>query len=400
MAWNEPGGSGNKDPWSGNNNNDQGPPEIDEVIQKLQKKLNGIFGGGGKSGQGNTSDDGGAGIGKGGFGAIVVIALLAWAASGFYIVDEGNRGVVLQFGAYSTTTGPGLHWYPRFIQTVEQVDVSGVRSAKLGYQSDESLMLTQDENMIDIKFDVQYQIKTDPEAARDYLFNVRDPDETLRQATASAVREVIGKSKMDFVITEGRSIVTVEAQNLLQEMLDSYQTGLVVKQLTMQNAQAPLQVKQAFDDVVKAREDSERFKNEAETYSNDILPRARGQAARILEEANAYKEQVIAEADGQTARFLKVLTEYEKAPAITRKRLYIDSMESVLQNSGKVIIDTKSGNNMLYLPLDRIRQDTKRTPTELLSDKSGNYTTSGELTSIRNKADSVIRENLRRREAR
>jgi membrane protease subunit HflK len=354
MAWNEPGNSGDKDPWGPRNDN-QGPPDLDEVVKNLQKKFNGLFGGGAKGGSGGTSSSG-SGFGISG-GLIAMVALVVWGLSGLYIIEEGYRGVVLRLGAYNESTGPGLHWYPRFIDSVEKVDVSGVRSAKLGYQSDESLMLTQDENIIDIRFDVQYQIKNDADAARDYLFNVRDPDETLRQATASAVREVIGKSKMDFVITEGRGVVTIEAQNQLQETLDLYSTGLIVTNFTMQNAQAPLQVKQAFDDVVEAREDSVRYVNEAETYSNDILPKARGLSARTISEAEAYRAEVVADAEGRTDRFLKVLTEYEKAPEITRKRLYLDSMESVLSKSGKIVVDVEGGNNMLYLPLDKLRSD-------------------------------------------
>jgi len=392
MAWNEPGNSGDKDPW-GQRNDNQGPPDLDEVVKKLQQKFGGLFGGGssGKSGGGSSS---GSGFGVSG-SLIAVLGLIVWGLSGLYIIEEGYRGVVLQFGAYNRSTGPGLHWYPRFIETVEKVDVSGVRSAKLGYQSDEALMLTQDENIIDIRFDVQYQIKNDPDAARDYLFNVRDPDDTLRQATASAVREVIGKSKMDFVITEGRGVITIEAQNQLQETLDLYRTGLIVTNFTMQNAQAPLQVKSAFDDVVEAREDSVRYVNEAETYSNDILPKARGLSARTISEAEAYLAEVVADAEGRTDRFLKVLAEYEKAPSVTRKRLYLDSMESVLSNSGKVVVDVKGGNNMLYLPLDRLRSEGSALRSEP-SRVEQTTSTSTNTSSVSQR----IRESIRRREVR
>ncbi|MCW8825426.1 MAG: FtsH protease activity modulator HflK [Gammaproteobacteria bacterium] len=390
MAWNEPGNSGGKDPW-GQRNDDQGPPDLDEVVKKLQQKFGGLFGGSSKGGSTGGSSSG-SGFGVSG-SLIAILGLIAWGLSGLYIIEEGYQGVVLRLGAYNQSTGPGLHWYPRFIDTIDKVDVSGVRSAKLGYQSDESLMLTQDENIIDIRFDVQYQVKNDPEAARDYLFNVRDPDETLRQATASAVREVIGKSKMDFVITEGREIVTIDAKNQLQETLDLYRTGLIVTNFTMQNAQAPLQVKAAFDDVVEAREDSVRYVNEAETYSNDILPKARGLSARTIAEAEAYLAEVVADAEGRTDRFLKVLGEYEKAPEITRKRLYLDSMESVLSNSGKVLVDVKGGNNMLYLPLDRLRNEgaAARSAT---AESTGSSTTSSSSVSQR------IRDSIRRREVR
>jgi modulator of FtsH protease HflK len=357
MAWNEPGGSGDKDPWGGRNN-EQGPPDLDEVVRKLQTKLGGIFGGKSGNGGGNGSAAPGGGVGFGGISTILIIAVLVWGLSGIYIIEEGTRGVVTQFGAYKETTMPGPHWYPRFVQRVEKVNVENVRSIELGARSEESLMLTQDENIVDVKFAVQYQVSD----ARDYLFNVVDPDETMRQAMESAVREIIGKSEMDFVITGGRSEVVSRSQQLIQEILDQYKTGLVVNQLTMQDAQAPQQVQDAFADAVKAREDEQRLKNEAEAYSNDILPRARGSAARILEEASAYKDQVIAEAEGETSRFLSILKEYRKAPAVTRKRLYIDTMEAVLHKSSKVLVDTKGNNNLLYLPLDKLMQR---------SDKSG-----------------------------
>lgn len=391
MAWNEPGNSGDKDPW-GQRSDNQGPPDLDEVVKKLQQKFGGLFGGGKSGGSGGSSSSG-SGFGLSG-SVIAVLGLIVWGLSGFYIIEEGYRGVVLRLGAYEQSTGPGLHWYPRFVDTVSKVDVSGVRSAKLGYQADEALMLTQDENIIDIRFDVQYQIKNTPDAARDYLFNVRDPDETLRQATASAVREVIGKSKMDFVITEGRGVVTIEAQNQLQQILDLYRTGLMVTNFTMQNAQAPLQVKQAFDDVVEAREDSVRYVNEAETYANDILPKARGLSARTISEAEAYRAEVVADAEGRTDRFLKVLAEYEKAPEVTRKRLYFDSMESVLSKSGKVVVDVEGGNNMLYLPLDRLRREggTSRVAPSLAESATANTSSSS--------VSQRIRDSIRRREVR
>lgn len=350
MAWNEPGGSGGKDPWGGRND-EQGPPDLDEVVKKLQDKLGGLFGSGGGRGGSARSTDGG-GMSSGGFGLIAVVLAVVWALSGLYTIHEGTRGVVMQFGAYRETTMPGLHWYPRFIQSVERVNVDNVRSIELGVRGDESLMLTQDENIVDIKFAVQYQVKD----ARDYLFNVRDPDETLRQAMEASVREIVGKSEMDFVLTGGRAEVVARAQELMQEILDMYQTGLVISSLNMQDAQAPQQVQGAFADAVKAREDEVRFKNEAEAYANDVLPNARGQAARLLEEANAHKERVIAEAEGETARFLSVLAEYKKAPNVTRKRLYIDTLESVLSQSSKVVVDTKGNNNLLYLPLDKLMQ--------------------------------------------
>lgn len=340
MAWNEPGGSGNKDPW-GSRSPEQGPPDLDEMVRRFQRKLNALFGGKGGS----------SGSLMGSFGLIAAVLLLLWGLSGFYIIKEGKRGVVLQFGAYKETTVAGLHWYPRFIQSVQKVDIESIQSIDLGLASTkESLMLTQDENIVDIKFTVQYKV-SDP---RDYLFSVRNPEETLQQAMESAIREVVGKSDMDFIITGGRGEVVTQAQKLMQEILDKYHTGLMVTSLNMQDAQAPQQVQGAFVDAIKAREDEQRLKNEAEAYSNDILPKARGQAARIEEEANAYRDQVILQAKGETERFLKVLTEYQKAPSVMRSRLYLDSMESVLTKSSKVIVDTKGNNNLIYLPLDKM----------------------------------------------
>ncbi len=362
MAWNEPGGSGNKDPWGGGNRggNNQGPPDLDEVVKQLQQKFSAIFGGGKKGGGSPAS--GGGNAGSIGLGVIAVVLVVVWAISGIYIVDEGRRGVVLQFGAYAKTTMPGPHWHPRFIQSVEVVNVEESRALTVGFRQTggsrptsstvgrESLMLTQDENIVDVKLAVQYKVKS----ASDYLFRVRDPEVVLRQATESAIREVIGKSDMDFILKEGRADITAQARILIQKTLDYYQAGLIITTVNLQDAQPPEQVQDAFADAVKAQGDSERVKNEAEAYSNDIIPRARGKAARQIAEANAYKERVIAEAMGEASRFDQVLTEYLKAPEVTRKRLYLESMESVLSNSSKVLVDVKSGNNILFLPLDQM----------------------------------------------
>lgn len=369
MAWNEPGGSGKKDPWGGGNG-DQGPPDLDEVVKKMQAKFGAIFGGG----KGGTS--GGAGTGKAGsigIGLILVLAAIVYGISGLYIIDEGKRGVVLMFGKYESTSLPGLHWFPRFIQSVETVDIEQIRDAAIGYRASgsgrgsnapverESLMLTQDENIVDIQLAVQYKVSN----ASDYLFNVLDPDISLRQATESAVREIIGKNKMDFVLTEGRAEIASRVRDLTQEILDRYKTGLELTSVNMQDAQPPEQVQAAFDDAVKAREDNVRLKNEAEAYANDIIPRAQGQAARQIEEANAYMEQVIAEAKGEASRFEQVLVAYKKAPEVTRKRLYIEAIESVMSNSSKIMIDTKGSNNLLYLPLDKIMQLQAPTTTNV-----------------------------------
>lgn len=363
MAWNEPGGSGDKDPWGGRGKN-EGPPDLDEVVRNLQKKLGAIFGGGKPGGTGT----GGGKSSSIGLGLIGIILFAIWGVSGFYTVDEGTRGVVLEFGKYKETTMPGLHWYPRFIETVEVVNIEQIRSVNIGYISGtgtrttgstvgkESLMLTQDENIVDLKLAVQYKVKS----ASDYLFNVLDPETTLRQTTESAIREVIGKSKMDFILKEGRAEITAQTRELLQTILDRYKTGLQVTSVNLQDAQPPEQVQEAFADAVKAREDSERVKNEAEAYSNDIIPKARGKAARQLAEARAYKDQVVAEATGEASRFTQVLAQYKKAPKVTRKRLYIDAVESVMSNSSKIMVDVKNGGNLLYLPLDKIISASKK----------------------------------------
>ncbi len=362
MAWNEPGNSGGKDPW-GQRNKNQGPPDLDQVIKNIQDKLRGLFGGGG--GGKRTSGGGNSNIGGYGVALVMVVALVLWLLSGLYVVQQGERGVILQFGNYDETkmTPAGLHWrWPFPIETVEKVNVEQVSTLEIGYRSSgrsggsavkvpkEALMLTEDENIIDIEFAVQYKIKD----ASAYLFNVRDPQETVLQATESAVREIVGKSTLDFVITEGRDAIAQDTRKLLQEILDRYKTGIHVVTVQMQKALPPEEVKAAFDDAVKAREDEQRLKNEAEAYSNDLIPRARGGAARMVQEAEGYKASVIARAEGDARRFSQVVREYAKAPRVTRERLYLEAMEQVLSNTTKVYVDQKGGNNMLYLPLDKL----------------------------------------------
>ncbi len=376
MAWNEPGDSKDKNPWGKPNpNNDQAPPDLDEVVRKLQSKLSGLFGGRGGSGDGDRPTGGGlpGGVGAVGLGIAAGVGLVVWLAFGFYIVAPAERGVVLHFGKFNEMTEPGLHWrVPYPICIVEKVNVDEVRTAEIGYRMSgrgqngivavpsESLMLTQDENIIDIKFAVQYRIKN----GADFLFNVNDPIQTLHQATESAVRQVVGKSDMDFVLTEGRSDIALSVGALTQEVIDLYQTGLVITSVNMQDAQPPEQVQNAFHDAVKAREDEQRLINEAEAYSNDVIPKARGLAARQIEEGNAYKEQVVARAEGEANRFTQIYTEYQKAPDVTRQRLYFEAIEGVLANTEKVIIDVQGGNNMMFLPLDKLRnQQTGRTST-------------------------------------
>ena len=374
MAWNEPGGSGGddkdkKDPWGGNSggnkgSGDQGPPDLDQIVKDMQGKVTKLFGGKGGGGSGGNSGGGAAGEGPSNtlIGLLAGVLFVFWMASGIYIIDPAERGVVLRFGSYSDTSLPGPHWrMPYPIERVEIVDVDQIRNVEVGYRStagrsksnsvpQESLMLTQDENIVDIKFAVQYRVKE----AKEYLFNVRDPDSTLRQATESAIREAIGKSKMDFVLTQGQSDIANRTKSLIQDILDRYETGLEVTSVNLQSAQPPQEVKGAFEDAIRAREDRQRFINEADAYSNDIIPRARGNAARQLEEAAGYKARVVAQAEGESKRFLSLLSEYEKAPEVTRERLYIDMMQSVMSNTSKVMVDVEGGNNLLYLPLDKL----------------------------------------------
>lgn len=358
MAWNEPGKSGGKNPWGQGSKPGQGGPDLDQIVQNIQRKLRGLFGGaGGGSG-------GGAGSGSAnsiGLGLIVVVALFVWLAAGFYIVNQGERGVVLRFGKMQEITDAGLRWHLPFpIEKVEKLNVEKVSTIEIGYRSNrgggkskvpkEALMLTGDENIIDIEFAVQYKIKD----AAEYLFNVRDQESTITQATESAVREIVGKSTLDFALTEGRDQVARSARDLLQQILDKYKTGVQIVTVETQKAQPPDEVKTAFDDAVKAREDEQRLKNEAEAYANDVIPRARGGAARLMQEAEGYKASVISRADGDARRFSQVATEYVKAPSVTRERMYIETMEHVLSSTTKIFIDQKAGNNMIYLPLDKL----------------------------------------------
>jgi modulator of FtsH protease HflK len=365
MAWNEPG-NGDKDPW-GNRGND-GPPDLDEVIRNLQRKLSGLFGGGGSS-KNTDSTEGGGSLG---LGLIAAIIAVVWLASGIYIVDPPERGVVLQFGEYKETTLSGPHWHiPYPIQTVEVVNVDESRTAEIGFRStagrsgmvaSEALMLTQDENIIEMKIEIQYRV----EKPADFLFNVENPIRTLQQMTESAVREVVGRSLMDDVLTIGRQEVAIKSEKLLQTLLSDYGTGLLVTSFNIPDAQAPAQVQAAFDDVVKAGADKVRMKNEAEAYANDIVPRARGAGFRVVQEAEAYKSQILAKAQGETSRFLQVMNEYEKAPEITRERMYLDTMESVYSRTQKVMVDvSKESSNVLYLPLDKMRGSSNSNPTRI-----------------------------------
>ncbi|GAB1233927.1 FtsH protease activity modulator HflK [Ferrigenium sp. UT5] len=350
---------GLNDPQWGKNNS-SGPPDLEEVVRNLNRRIESLFGrfGGGSGKQPGGGSGGGFGIS---LGLVILVVALIWLASGFYIVDASQRGVVLRFGKQIETTEAGPRWHlPYPIETVEIVNLSQVRTVEVGYRDNvknkmlkESLMLTDDENIIDIQFAVQYFLK-DPGA---YLFNNRAPDENVRQSAETAIREVVGRSKMDFVLYEGREQVAAETTKLMQDILDRYQSGILVSKLTMQNAQPPEQVQAAFDDAVKAGQDRERQKNEGQSYANDVVPKAKGAAARLMEEAAGYKQSVIANAEGDASRFKQILAEYEKAPQVTRERMYIDMMQQVMSSSSKVMIDQKSSNgSLLYLPLDKLLQ--------------------------------------------
>ena len=335
-----------------------GPPDLDEILSRFNKALAGMFGKKGDSGP--PGGDGGNKPIGGGLGVLAGLVALVWLASGFYIVDAGQKGVVLRFGKFVEVSDPGLHWrLPYPIESAEVVNVAGVRTVEVGYRNDvrskvpkESLMLTDDENIVDLQFAVQYVLK-DPTA---FLFKNRHPEDAVRQVSESAIREIVGKSKMDFVLYEGREQIAVNARRLMQETLDRYEAGVTISQVTMQNAQPPEQVQAAFADAVKANQDRERPKNEGEAYANDVVPKARGTAARLMQEAEGYKQRIIAAAQGEAARFKDVLTEYKKAPGVTRDRLYIDMMQQVLSSTSKVVVDQRSGGNMLFLPLDKILQ--------------------------------------------
>jgi membrane protease subunit HflK len=389
-------GSGNEPPRRPNNNNDGGknnnnggPPDLDELWRDFNRRLGGLFGRkpGGPRGGGNGGDSGGrfspsprgAGIGVGVIGGIVV---LLWLGSGFFIVQEGQVAVVTQFGKYKETTRAGFQWrLPYPIQSHEIVNQSQLRTIEVGFRNNsrskvlqESLMLTDDENIVDMQFVVQYRLKEG--GARDYLFNSRNPDESVKQAAESAMREIVGKKKMDFVLYEGRTEVAGEVTKLMQTIMDIYGTGVLISTVAIQNAQPPEQVQAAFDDAVKAGQDRERQVNEGQAYANEVIPRAAGAASRLLQEAEGYRTRIVENAEGDASRFTQVLTEYQKAPGVTRDRLYLDTMQEVFTNASKVLVDTRSGNNLLYLPLDKIMQQVSKESSAAVSARAGGSSSS------------------------
>lgn len=358
MAWNQPGNNGqDRDPWGSSNNQggnsggngnkggrEQGPPDLDDIFRKLSKKLGGL--GGGKGGLGGGSGSQGPRGPMGGriVGIVAAAAVIIWAASGFYTIKEAERGVVTRFGKFSHLVEPGLNWKPTFIDNVQAVNVESVRELAAS-----GVMLTSDENVVRVEMNVQYRV-TDPER---YLFSVTSADDSLRQATDSALRGVIGKYTMDRILTEGRAVIRSDTQRELEETIRPYNMGITLLDVNFQTARPPEEVKAAFDDAIAARENEQQYIREAEAYTNEVQPRANGQAQRILEEARAYKTQTVLEAQGEVARFAKILPEYKAAPEITRERLYIETMEKVLSHTRKVLVNDK-GSNLMVLPLDQM----------------------------------------------
>lgn len=351
MAWNEPGGGKDRDPWGGGG--DQGPPDLDEAFKKLQERLGGLFGGRGGSGGGSRGGGSGS-IQIGGPLLLLVLAavLVVWALFGFYQVDQSERAIVLRFGVYHSTVDPGLHWNPPLIDRISKVNVTQVRTV-----SHSALMLTEDENIVSVGMSVQYRV-TDPVS---FLMKVRQPEHSLEQAMESALRHVVGGAVMDLVITEGREQIAVDVQTRLQSYLNTYETGITVSRVNIDDSHPPQQVVDAFDDVTRAKEDKVRLQNEAEAYANSVVPEARGRAQRMIEEATGYREQVVARAQGQAERFSALYAEYRKEPEVTRKRLYLDTVQDVLASTPKVMVSAEGNSNLLYLPLDQLVKNTSRT---------------------------------------
>jgi membrane protease subunit HflK len=349
MAWNEPGGNpGKRNPW-GSNKPEQGPPDLDEVIRNLQRRLSALFGGG----TGGRSTGGGA-PGRGfGVGTILLALATIWAFTGLYRVDAAERGIILRFGRHVDTTLPGLHWHmPWPIETKQIVNTAAIQSF-----TEQTRMLTSDENLVEINMEVQYRAAN----ALDYAFNVYQPEETLHEVSESAIREVIGRSKLDSVLESGRQDIVIRTQELIQRTLDAYKIGLEVTAVNLQDVRVPNEVAPAQADAIKAREDRDRLSLAAQAYANDLIPRARGNAVRQVQDAQAYKSQLVANAEGEADRFLKLLSEYERAPGVTRERLYLQTVETVLKSSRKVILDTEGGGgNLVYLPIDKLLEQGRR----------------------------------------
>jgi len=364
MAWNEPGNDGdNNDPWGGGRRGgNDGPPDIDEVLKNLTKRLNSLFGGGSKSSGNSGSGNGNAKLSAGMLGGLLLTVVVVWGFMGFYTVDEAERGVVLRFGrVLNEVVVPGLHWNPPIIDEVNRVNVQRLNSRQ--FVND---MLTTDENIINLTVTVQYRIE-DPIS---YVIAVQDPELSLQNASESAIRHVVGENYMDQILTTGRATVADDVEVRLQDYMNTYQTGILVSQVNVTDAQPPNAVREAFDDVIRAREDEQRVQNQAQQYANRVIPEARGEAQQTIEQANAYKQEVIARAEGDASRFSQLLSEYQKAPEVTRERLYIDAIENVMANASKIMVDVDGGNNMMYLPLDKILDNAGSTSAATVPNSS------------------------------
>lgn len=354
MAWNQPGNGNNndRDPWKNQGGRDQGPPNLDDAVRNLLSKL----GLGGSGNQGQRSSNSGGGFPSKGLGIVAILLVVVWFIAGFYTVKEAERGVVLRFGSFHNLVESGLHWRPVFVDSVETVDVSNVRQ----FQS-EGFMLTQDENVVHVELDVQYRV-IDP---RDYLYAVENADNSLAQATDSALRYVVGHTTMDEVLTVGRENVRADTLEMLENMIVPYQLGIQIVDINLLPARPPEAVKDAFDDAISAQEDEQRFIREAEAYAREVEPLARGKVRRIIQEAQAYREQQVLKAQGEVARFKELLPQYKAAPKVTRDRLYIETLEKIYANTAKVMVDVEGSNNMMYLPLDKILEQQRRSETQV-----------------------------------
>lgn len=392
MAWNEPGNN-NNDPWGNRNRNNggkkDGPPDLDEIIRKTF----GRFLGGGNGGRGGSSGSGGGSSAAFVVGVVAAVLALFYFVQGVGIVNEQERAVVLRLGEFKETRGPGFRWNPPLLDRVFTVNVTQVRTWSAKEQ-----MLTKDLNIVDIKLSVQFSI----DSARDFVLNTKNPEQSLQQASYSALRHVVGSTVMHEVLTEGRSRIAIEVEDRLQSYLDIYTTGINVQKVNIEETNPPREVQWAFDDVIKAREDEERYKNEAQGYANDVIPRARGRAQRMVEEANGYRDQVIAQAEGETARFTALLVEYRKAPDVMRERLYLDTMQEVLTSASKVLVDVEGGNNMMYLPLDKLMEGNTRAANRRVSatTSSADMDELAARVAERLQAENSSSNNARRREGR
>lgn len=352
MAWNESGGGnpgGKRNPWGGGNKPDQGPPDLDEVFRNLRRRFGGLFGGGNGRGAGTSGPARGFSI-----GTIVLVLLVIWAFTGLYQVDAAERALVMRFGKYVTTTQAGLRWHlPWPIETKQIVNIQSIESF-----DEQTRMLTADETLVDINLEVQFRRAN----ALDFAFNVVDPEETIKEVSESAIREIVGRSRLNDVLESGRQQIVAQTKELIQRTLDAYKSGLEVTSVNLQDVRVPTEVASAQQDAIKAREDRDRYSLAAQAYANDLIPRARGDGVRLVEDARAYRAQVVADAEGETQRFLQLLREYEQAPAVTRERLYIETIEQVLRSSKKVVLDAEASGNLLYLPLDKLLEQSRRAP--------------------------------------